>query len=230
MIRTLVAGFGLAVLTACGAPAPVDLTATYARTQGSPISVKAAANGNARAEAGDYVFIRRDGVDYVVLRDARGLFSAREDDLLALYREAAAAAGPRIQPDYAVRENGSETIVGYTGAVWQVHPKDVPSLAAVDMVVSNDSALDTVGRGLAMQTRMLITRNSAMSGGLGNLEKRMIELLEKGTVLRLSSALKLERVDKGPIAPGEFELPKPMLDKAALKVRLANPDPLGASG
>lgn len=230
MIRTLVAGLALAALTACGAAAPEDVTATYARPQGTPIVVKAAANGNARAEAGDYVFIRRDGADHVVLRDAKGLFAAREDDLLALYREAAVAAGPRVQPEYAIRENGSETIAGYTGAVWQVHPKDVPSLAAVDMVVTNDASLEGVGRGLAMQTRMLITRNSAMSGGLGNLEKRMIELFDKGAVLRLSSALKLERVDKGPIAPGEFELPKPLLDKGALKARLANPDPLGASG
>lgn len=224
MIRRFLAAAVLLAMAACSKPAPVDMTAWYSRDQGSPIVVKAAANGDSRVDAGERVYIRRGGVDYVVLRDAKGSFAARESDLLALYGQAADPAAPRPQPEYAISEAGPETVSGFGGTVWKVHPKDVPSLPAVDAVISTDPLLESVGRGLAMQTRMLITRNASMAGGLGNLEKRMLELFEKGTVLRLNNALKLDHVAKGPIAPGAFELPGLVLDRAALKARLAVPN------
>jgi hypothetical protein len=58
-----------------------------------------------------------------------------------------------------------------------------------------------------------------MQGGRGNLEKRVEEMLAKGMVLRFADALKLDKVEKGPIDPKSFVLPT-VIDKAALKVRL----------
>ena len=214
----------LALLAAgCGRPAPEDMTAHFAKTGGQPFAVEAAANGDARVTVGDETWLQIGGVDYVVMKDARGSFVAREDDLIALLTEAPET--PRPQPDYATSEGGEESVAGLKGRVWKIHPKDTPSLVTVDAVVSGDPALAGVGKGLAAYTRTLIVRNSRAMGAPGNLEKAMIALLDKGAVLRFGTVMRIERIDKAPLK-GMIALPSAALDKEALRARLASPDPV----
>jgi hypothetical protein len=223
----------LLLLGACSVAKPEDATAFFAREAPSgPITVKAAANGDARVEAGDNVFIRRGGVDHVVLTDGAGTFSARIEDLLALIGEgqgqAAIGTKPHAQPEYALTAGASETVSGVKGTIWKAHPREIPSFTSAEAVIADDPALAALGKGLAMQTGFSIRRNGP-PGGPGNLEKAMLDLFGKGLVLRYGRILRLERIEKGPIPAAAFELPLPVLDKAALKRRFeAERDRLGA--
>jgi hypothetical protein len=222
-IRIWLAAAALAAVSACSAARPEDVTARYARDGAPSLVVRAAANGDARVEAGETVFLRRGDADYVVLSDAAGRFSARIDDALAVFAadKTAIVPGPRAQPDYALSEGAAETVAGVKGRLWRGHPKEVPSLASFEGVVSTDPALAPLGRALAMQTRFAITRNSAIGGGVGKFEQAMLDLFAKGTVLRLNQALRLERIEKAPLDATLFDVPPPVLDRAALAARLA---------
>jgi hypothetical protein len=226
MTRKLLAAALALLAAACGGPAPEDMTAHYSKTGGQPFAVEAAANGDARVVVGDETWLRIGGVDYLVMKDARGSFVARGDDLIALLTEA--PESPRPQPDYATTDGGGESVAGLPGKVWKIHPKDTPSLVTVDAVVSGDRALAGVGKGLAAYTRTLIVRNGRAMGAPGNLEKAMIALLDKGAVLRFGTVMRLERIDKAPLK-GVLTLPARALDREALRVRLATPDPVTGS-
>ncbi|RYY23326.1 MAG: hypothetical protein EOP62_20460 [Sphingomonadales bacterium] len=215
----------LLLLSACSPAKPEDVTAHYAREGLPDLIAMSAANGDSRVAAGDTVFLRKGEAEYVVLHDAGGSFSAKIDDALAVFGEdqPASLGAPRVQPEYALTEDGSETVAGIKGAVWKGHPREVPSLASFEAVVSSDPALAPLGRALAMQTRFAVLRNSADLGGPGNFEKAMIELFEKGAVLRFNQILKLERFYKGPIPAEMFAVPEPLLSRDALRTRLRQP-------
>lgn len=230
MIRHAAALVALLLLAGCGTAPPEDLTAHYSRDSGDgPVVVRAAANGDSRTEAGGTVYIRSNGQEYVVLRDPAGSFATRAEDLLALAAEQAGQdkvfAGLRTQPDYALSEGEATMVAGENGTLWNVHPAEVESLAPIDAVVSADPRLAAIGKGLALQARVSITRNSAPIGGVGNLEKAMIELFDKGAVLRFGTILKLEKIEKGAVPASAFAVPKPLLDRAQLKARLGAPLP-----
>jgi hypothetical protein len=221
-MRPIMMCFAL-LLAACSAGGkPDDVTARYVREAPSgPVIVKAAANGDARVEAGDTVFLRRLGVDYVVRRDSAGTYSVRRDDLLAVLAEGdGPPPGPRAQPEYATTPGAAETVASVKGTVWRVHPRDIPSLTSVEAVIADNPAFANLGKALAMQTRFAIERNSALQGGPGNFEKATAALFDKGAVLRLGSALRLDRLERKPIPISEFEVPRPLLDRAALKARI----------
>jgi hypothetical protein len=221
MIRNcLVLAIGL-LLAACSASTPVDLTAHYVREGSDPVTIHAAANGDSRVEAGNRVFIRRDGVEYLVLRDAAGSYAAKLENAIAYEAERAAyKATPRVQPEYALGEGGQDNIGGFQGKLWYLHPKELPSLHSAEAVIAIDPTLEPMGKGLAMQTRYSVSVNAARLGGLGNFERAMIALFDKGPVLRFGTALRLQRLEKKPIPAESFALPV-VLDRAALAARLA---------
>ncbi len=212
------------LLAACSAARSVDTTAVYVREAPSaPITVKAAANGDARVEAGADVFIRKDGVEYVVLHDRQGSYTVRKDDLLDVMAEQprlAALIAPHAQPEYVLSPGAAETVAGVKGTVWRMHPKDIPSLTAIDAVIADAPALDNVGKALTMHLDFMILRNGVPRGGLGNFEKGMLALARKGTVLRFGTALRLDRIVKAPIPASAFDLPRPLLNKAELLTRM----------
>ncbi len=224
MLRRPLAVLIALLAAACSPPGPEDRVARYVREAPSgPVLVKAAANGDARVEAGETVFLRKSGTGYVVLRDAQGRFTVRRDDLLAELAEAdrSQAPFPRAQPRYETTPGGAETIAGIRGTIWRLHPAEVPSLTSADAVIADAPRLANLGKALQMQARFAIERNSAPIGGPGNFEQAMIALFERGAVLRLGKALRLERIQAVPIAPGEFDPPAPILDRTALRRRLA---------
>ncbi len=215
----------LALLAACSGAKPADTTATYVReAPNGPITVRTAANGDARVDAGGTEYLRKGDREFVVLKDGAGTFSVPRNMLLDWYAEAdkglAGIAQPRGEPDYLMREGGSETIAGYRGTIWIVHPKDVPSLPAAEAVISGDPALGPTGRALAMQSSFAIRRNSAMIGGPGKLPRAFIALFDKGAVLRFGSMIKLDKIDHAPIPANVFDLPRPLLDAAGLRKRM----------
>ncbi|WP_066798762.1 hypothetical protein [Sphingomonas soli] len=218
VIRALLA---LLLLAACAPAAPEDMTARYLREGQPALVVMSAANGDARVSAGDTLFLRKGDREYVVLHDAAGNFSATIEDALALFGEdQPAITGPPTQPEYALSEAGTESVAGVKGRLWMGHPREVPSLASFEGVVSSDPALAPLGRALAMQTRFAIVRNSTATGGPGNFGKAMIALFEKGAVLRFNQILKLETIDRAPIPAAMFALPQPLLGRDALRSRL----------
>lgn len=223
MIRTCLAAAAL-LLSACSPAKPEDMTARYAREGQPALVAMSAANGDSRVSAGETLFLRKGGQEYIVLHDAAGSFSAKIDDALAVFAEGKsglfASNGPRPQPEYALSEGGSETVAGVKGTLWKGHPRDVPSLSSFEGVVSSDPALAPLGQALAMQTRFAVTRNSADLGGPGNFEKAMLDLFGKGAVLRFNNVLKLEKIDKAPIPAAMFAVPEPLLGRDALRSRL----------
>lgn len=215
----------LLLVAACSEAPLEDMTAYYAKPEGIAFRVEAAANGDVRVTAGDQVMIRMSGAEYLLTTDEKGAYAGRVADYIAALDEAPSggpfAGSVRPQPDYVTVEDGAATVAAMPGTKWKVHPKDVPSLPAIDAVVSDDPALAVLGKGVAMHAKLLIERNSRSLGAKpGKLEIAMMALYDKGAVLRFGTVFELERIEKGPIDAGRFALP-PVLDRAALKKRMA---------
>lgn len=223
MIRICIAAVAALALAACS-KAPEDVTARYTLGGGpGGVTVQAAANGDARLESGQQALVHKGGVDYMLITDAKGPFAANMTDFLAvigeLMREEGAkppAAAPQ-QGEYALDKTGTDTIAGIQGDIWRITAKGTPG-QTVEAVISSDPAFAHVGKALAMQTR-LGAGMQALQGGVGNLDKRVEEMLGKGMVLRFENTLKLDKIEKGPIDAKSFALPT-VLDKAALKARM----------
>ncbi|MCW3835207.1 hypothetical protein ACFQ1E_00870 [Sphingomonas canadensis] len=224
MIGRIAAAALLFLAAGCAPAKPVDLSAAFAREDGGSILVEAAEGGDARAEADGRVYLVRGGREYVILSDAAGSFAARAEDYAALLAERAAAAkaGPSGEPDYDLnREDATDLIAGVRGTKWRVHPRHTPSLNSAQAVISTDPTLAPAARALALQARLTVAENSVGEGGPGKLARAMLALFDKGFVLRMGDALKLDRIDAGPIAAIRFELPGAPLGRDALRARLA---------
>jgi hypothetical protein len=227
MIRICIAAVAALALAACS-KAPEDMTARYVLGGGAgAITVQAAGNGDARVESGQQVLVRHGGTEYVLLTDSKGRFAASVPDFIGVMGEMMREAGMKPtglppQSDYALDKTGTETVAGIAGDIWKVSAKGAAKGApaeTVEAVISSDAAYANVGKALAMQTRLGTAGMQQVQGGQGNLEKRVAEMLDKGMVLRFGDALKLDKVEKGPIAASAFTLPT-LLDKATLKARM----------
>lgn len=224
MIRICIAAVAALALAACS-KAPEDVTARYTLGGGAgTITVQAAGNGNARVEAGQQLLVRRDGTEYLVLTDAKGKFAGSMNDFIAVMDEMLKESGMKPgtlppQSEYDLVKQGAETVAGVPGDVWKVSAKKGPAAESFEAVISSDPAFANVGKALEMQTKLGSAGARQMQGGQSNLEKRVEEMLGKGMVLRFADALKLDKVEKGPIDAKTFDVPA-VLDKAALKARL----------
>jgi hypothetical protein len=225
MIRICIAAVAALALAACS-KAPEDVTARYTLGGGpGGVTVQAAANGDARLESGQQALVHKGGVDYMLITDAKGPFAANMTDFLAVIGELMREEGmkpPAAAPqgEFELAKTGTDTIAGIKGDIWRITPKD-PAKGpgqTVEAVISSDPAFAHVGKALAMQTR-LGAGMQQLQGGVGNLDKRVEEMLGKGMVLRFENTLKLDKIEKGPIDAKRFALP-PVLDKAALKARM----------
>ncbi|MDT8758984.1 hypothetical protein MZO42_09770 [Sphingomonas psychrotolerans] len=224
MIRICLAAVAALALAACS-KAPEDVTARYSLGGGQgTITVEAAGNGDARVEAGQQMLVRKGGTEYVLLTDSKGRFAAKMDDFVAAMGEVMKEGGIKPmgmppQGEYDLAKQGSETIADVKGDVWKVSPKKGPATESFEAVISSDPAYANVGKALEMQTKLAAAQSKLLQGGESNLEKRVSEMLGKGMVLRFASALKLDKIEKGPIDAKSFELPT-VLDKAGIKARM----------
>jgi len=225
MIRNYLTAATLLLAAACS-KAPEDVTARYSVANGrGTITVKAAGNGDTRLEAGPQTFIRHDGTDYVVITEGNDRFAATVPDFVAamgeLIRQSGAVPPPaEKEPEFEAVKGAEETVAGLKGTVWKVQTKPVaPGAPTIDVVVSEDPAFVNVGKAIVMQARFGSAGMQQVAGRVPNIEKKLEEVLDKGMVLRFGDALKLDGIEKAPIAKTEFTLPK-ILDKAALKTHL----------
>jgi hypothetical protein len=224
MIRTYLAAAALLLTAACS-KTPEDVTARYSVANGrGTITVKAAGKGDIRLDAGPQTFIRHGGTDYVVVTEGNDRFAATVPDFVSAMSEMIRESGgvPPTQPndpEFEAVKDGEETISGLKGDVWKVRPKPASGPQSVDVVVSTDPAFANVGKAIAMQARFGSAGIQQLTGRVPNIEKKLEEVLDKGMVLRFGDALKLDGVEKAPIAASEFTLPK-VLGKTELKAHL----------
>lgn len=227
MIRICVAAAAALLIAGCS-KAPEDVTARYTLAGGQgTVTVKAAGNGNARIDSNSQTLIRRDGTEYLVGSDSQGSFAASVPDFIAVMADMLKETGmkpPALppQPEYDLTKAGKETVGGIEGDIWKVAAKDkkaAPAEAA-EAVISADPSLANVGKAMQMQTRLGVASMEQIQGGRTSLDKRVEEMLGKGMVLRFGPAIKLDKIERGPVDASSFELPKPVLDKDALKKRL----------
>jgi hypothetical protein len=224
MIRICLAAVAALALSACS-KAPEDVTARYSLGGGQgTITVEAAGNGDARVEAGQQMLVRKGGTEYVLLTDSKGRFAASMNDFVAAMGEVMKEGGIKPmgtppQGEYDLAKQGTETVAEIPGDVWKVSAKKGPATESFEAVISSDPAYANVGKALEMQTKLASAQSKLLQGGESNLEKRVGEMLGKGMVLRFATALKLDKVEKGPIDPKSFALPT-VLDKAGIKARM----------
>src|SRR4051812_6716173 len=116
-----------ALLMLLPVPALADVTAHYA-VQDKSLTIEVESGGDVRLTIEDkFTLIRRDGIDYAVVKDATGAFRvARVEDLLAMVRAQMQGAHPPkgapAKTSFILPESGSETVGGYPGTVWKFGP------------------------------------------------------------------------------------------------------------
>jgi hypothetical protein len=216
-----------ALLMLLPVPALADVTAHYA-VKDKSLTIEAESGGNVRLTIEDKVtLIRRDGVDYLVVKDAAGASHvARVADLLTMMRAQMQGAHPPRsatdkKTDFVLVQGGSETVAGYPGTVWKIGPaaaapeggnsgKAPPPGNLPDMVVSPDPALAPVGGFLKHLVDMAAPMILQMAGET-NFVERAGELFAKGAPIRIGPLFKLTAVETGEIADDHFLLPGPVL-------------------
>jgi hypothetical protein len=224
MIRKTVTIAALALVAACS-KAPEDVTATYAAAGGrGTITVKAAANGDAKVEAGPQTLIHKGGTDYVVITDGNDKFAASFADFVGATQDIAKAKGMKPQalpqdPDYEAVQVGEEKVGDQKGTIWSVQPKGNPQGDSIRIVVSDDSRLKNIAAAIGMQTKLTGARMATVFTSVPKAEKVLEDVIAKGAVLRLGDALTLQSVKPGAIPASEFALPN-VLDRAALRKRI----------
>jgi hypothetical protein len=225
MIRFCLAAAAALLATGCS-KAPEDVTARYALAGGQGnATVKAAGNGDARLDSGGQTLIRKGGTEYLLSKDSQGSFAAKVSDFTAVMGEMMQEGGMKRppmppQPEFELVKAGKENIAGLEGDVWKIRRKGTPNVDVAEAVITADPAYAKVGEAMQMQTRLGMESVKQLQGELGTLEKRVEEMLGKGTVLRFGPMIKLDKIERGPIDASSFALPDKVLDKAALKTRL----------
>lgn len=225
MIRFAMLAAATLVLTGCE-KAPQDVTARYALAGGgATITVKAAANGDARVDSQGQTLLRKGGTEYMLVADSQGQYAARIADFIAVMgvlarEEGLKPIGLGPQQDYTLVKEGTETVADVPGDVWKVRAPKAPAGGTIEAVISSDPTLANAGSALAMQTRLGAAGMAQVQGGQGTLEKKIAEMLDKGMVLRFADSLKLSGVERAPISGDVFQLPPVVLDATALKTRL----------
>ena len=245
-MRRLIALFAL---LACGlaSAAWADVTVRYKVEGGGPtIRIAAADGGNLRLQAfgpdGRSLggLITRDGVGYIVGKDAGGLWVARQDDLMALFAQMMGGPGGRqgiaamqgvFGGEYRISEGGPATVGGRQGTIYRIAavranpgPGGPPPM---EIVMSSDPDIAPAGRELA---RLLNVSVGALSGALGStpdMIAKVGEVLARGTPLK-AGPLTLDSVSAAPIPAGSFDLPAPVLSRDALMARLMPRPPAAA--
>ncbi len=229
--------FGLlvwgAALCALSSAARADVTARYASSHpdGPNVTIHVANDGRARMEAtgrDDLLLITRDGVRYLVARDSEGTIVARFADNLALQR-ARSAANDRPYADLTdaldsrisieTEERGTETIAGYQGALRVVLMSGIGEpVPMVEVVVSSDPGLAQIGREIAALVDEVAGSRPA-ADSTAELMRRLSEIVAQGTPLRVDS-LRLVSLSRDPVPDSAFDLPGPVLDRAALAAQM----------
>ncbi|MBB5712206.1 hypothetical protein [Sphingomonas xinjiangensis] len=225
-MRIQLAVAGALLLAACS-KSPEDATATYKLgEQSAAMTLKVAANGDARIDMMGNTLIRKDGVDYLVGKDSQGTIVAKIDDLGQVIGTAMKESGVKPpaqpqQPDYELAKTGNETIANLPGDLWKLRAKGgAPAPGGeLDAVIATDPAYKDMGKAMLLQTRMMTLGMRESGQPASKVDKAVEELMGKGLVLRLGRGVTLEKVEKAKFDADTFKLPGTALSKDALTAR-----------
>lgn len=215
-----------ALLMLLPVPALADVTARYSAGEKQVLVIEVDDGGNHRAEIADSVIlIRRDGVDYIAAKNAKGDYVVtRLDTLVAMIASqlkgiADVASKNDDKTKFQLIPGGKdETIAGRTGALWRFGPVKPGATDAdrdremLDFVMSADPLLAPIGQ-VFLQSLTTLLPMADLILGEADLSARATELFGKGTPIRVGEAkkgdkgLKLASVDTADIAASRFELP-----------------------
>ena len=218
------AWLSLTLLLTGATAARADITAEYSvygpRALGRSMIVEVADNGDARIlmHDGETVAIRRDGILYLVRRDAQGSFVLTFDEFARTEARLERESGAPIEfpelPPARVVECGTETVAGRRGVVLTLlGPDETECAPDFAFVMTSDPDLAPVGPLVA-----------AISAGLGPepifpWADQLREIFARGTLIQ-NFMLRLERTSDARIAPDAFELPGPVLSGDEARARL----------
>jgi len=164
--------------------------------------------------------VTRDGVMYMVLNDAQGSFVVRQQDFMALMAELLGVGGRSEAPAggnrVAIVQTGSETLAGRAGTVFRLSPPQHPA-DSVELVISADPELAPLGPAMAGHLAPFFETIGRATPGLS---AAMVELMARGTLIRLGDLWRLDSVVIAPVAPSAFALPSAPIDREALAARL----------
>lgn len=224
--------FGIAAIL-CSSPAAADVTARYVSpmTQAVAMTVEVNDKGDSRVSIDNQMaLLTVNGVSYLLLSDLSGTYAVTQDDWIAVQMEMMRAMMPHgfgqdaDGSDYEMVEGGTETIAGRSGKVWTLRmktprPVSAESPTGFDFVVSADPDLALVGRALAKTMGLSSAMMRAIRGPASSLSAKTDEVFAKGTVIRMSRVLRLDRVDSNPVPASEFALPATILTREQFATR-----------
>ena len=202
------------------APAEADVTARFRQTDGRPMVVEVNDFGESRMTVSNAVYVTTGGVMYMILNDSQGIFVVRQQDFMALMAELLGVSGPNEASTggdrVTILQAGSETLAGRAGTVFRLgapqHPAD-----SLELVISADPELAPLGPAMAAHIAPFF---ETMSGAMPGVSAAVVELMARGTLIRLGDLWRLDSVEIAPVAPSAFALPSPPIDRAALAARL----------
>ena len=221
-----------ALLALLPAPALADVTAHYTAKDQS-LTIEADDHGNVRLTVADkFTLIRRDGVDYAVIRIPAGTdLVVRADDVLKMIaaqmqgaHPPTSAATPKL--DFTLAQGSDETVAGHAGTVWNFGPAPPDAQAGdsakgapaardrFDIVMSSDPALAPVG-GFLRHLFDTVAPMFLSTFGDSNFVQRVDELFAHGAPVRIGPVLTLTAVETTPIAADHFVLPAPVMSADA---------------
>jgi hypothetical protein len=213
----------IAALAALLAPASAaaDVTARYRQASGEPdMSIQVNDRGDSRMTVTQAAYVTKDGITYMVMSDAQGIFAVRQEDFLALMAEVLAATDPADPPANAspitITEAGAETVAGRAGRLFRIAPSANPS-DMFEVVIGEDADLAPV---TAVAVRHLAPFFDTMNRSTPGLAEAIREVLGRGALLRFGPIFQLDSVDAAPVPASAFELPSAPIGREALAERL----------
>lgn len=226
----------LAASLASSPAAAADITARYEfpAATGHMMTVQANDRGDSRLSFGERLaVVTRDGVSYLLMADLRGPFAIRQDEMVAamaeMVRGMASDVAPPPEPveavnPYSPTEAGTETVAGRTGTVWRISPPSADEAAGrrgPDIVISTDADLAPIGRALARQwvSGDFVSGNVGLAGSLAFFPAAVRSIVERGTIIRMGTVMRLHSVEPGPVPDSAFTLPGPVLTRSQFLAR-----------
>ena len=216
-----------AALALLPAPALADTTARYALGK-DVVTVEVDDGGDWRVDVpGQFTLIRREGVDYIALKQGAEMMVFKLDELVAAVKPELRASGdagsdPFTNGKFTLTRGADVTVGGYKGINWSFGPEvSQPKGHRAEIVTSKDPALAPVGAVFVALYRRLGELGGRQFGPDSNFLTLAGELIASGTPIRVASLAELRSVDKAAIDPKRFELPGPLIGADVMKSEAA---------
>ncbi len=232
----------LAALLLAGAPANAGLRAVYhGESDPKQLEVEVGDNGDFRiGEPGaDRYGLELGGTYYLVttaaggesevmkIEDVAAVLGERVGPIFSSLFSAAAEVAPRQAP--RISEEGSRRVAGHEGTVTRVSLGNPAQPDVQVFVLSNDAALEPLGRAITRYLESMMLMAAPMMGEMAaDMMAEMRAVFSRGTPLESEGRFRLQDVKQAEIPATRLALPAEPLDRAAILSRLVTGNPAGA--